>query len=52
MLNAASTFGRIAPNFLADHVGPLNMLHIEKEVVEAQEANEHGNGEGSKGRLL
>ncbi|KAJ5964101.1 uncharacterized protein N7479_003977 [Penicillium vulpinum] len=26
MLNAASTFGRIAPNFLADHVGPLNML--------------------------
>lgn len=26
MLNAASTFGRILPNFLADHVGPLNML--------------------------
>lgn len=26
ILNAASTFGRIAPNFLADHVGPLNML--------------------------
>lgn len=26
MLNAASTFGRIGPNFLADHVGPLNML--------------------------
>ncbi|KAJ5086064.1 hypothetical protein N7532_010835 [Penicillium argentinense] len=26
MLNAASTFGRIAPNFLADHTGPLNML--------------------------
>ncbi|CAG8077375.1 unnamed protein product [Penicillium salamii] len=26
MLNAASTFGRIAPNFLADHIGPLNML--------------------------
>lgn len=26
MLNAASTFGRIAPNFLADHLGPLNML--------------------------
>lgn len=26
ILNAASTLGRIAPNFLADHVGPLNML--------------------------
>ncbi|KAJ5893330.1 hypothetical protein N7495_005021 [Penicillium taxi] len=26
MLNAASTFGRIGPNFLADHVGPLNVL--------------------------
>lgn len=26
ILNAASTFGRIAPNFLADHVGPINML--------------------------
>ncbi|KAJ5157024.1 MFS-type transporter dbaD [Penicillium canariense] len=26
MLNAASTFGRIGPNFLADHLGPLNML--------------------------
>jgi predicted MFS family arabinose efflux permease len=26
MLNAASTFGRIAPNFLADHIGPLNVL--------------------------
>ncbi|KAJ5308702.1 hypothetical protein N7508_004081 [Penicillium antarcticum] len=26
MLNAASTCGRIGPNFLADHVGPLNML--------------------------
>ncbi|KAL4762897.1 MCT family MFS transporter [Aspergillus foveolatus] len=26
MLNAGSTFGRIAPNFLADHTGPLNML--------------------------
>ncbi|KAL6694002.1 hypothetical protein J3F84DRAFT_400455 [Trichoderma pleuroticola] len=26
ILNAASTFGRITPNFLADHVGPLNML--------------------------
>lgn len=26
MLNAASTFGRIAPNFIADHTGPLNML--------------------------
>ncbi|KAJ5142628.1 uncharacterized protein N7515_001415 [Penicillium bovifimosum] len=26
MLNAASSFGRIAPNFLADHLGPLNML--------------------------
>ncbi|KAJ6119263.1 hypothetical protein N7523_003543 [Penicillium sp. IBT 18751x] len=26
MLNAASTFGRILPNFLADHLGPLNML--------------------------
>ncbi|KAL1884849.1 hypothetical protein Plec18167_001504 [Paecilomyces lecythidis] len=26
MLNAASTFGRITPNFIADHTGPLNML--------------------------
>ncbi|KAK5795852.1 hypothetical protein VI817_005137 [Penicillium citrinum] len=26
MLNAASTFGRIGPNFLADHIGPLNIL--------------------------
>ncbi|KAL6799974.1 putative MFS monocarboxylate transporter [Trichoderma sp. SZMC 28012] len=26
ILNAASTFGRVTPNFLADHVGPLNML--------------------------
>ncbi|KAL4881342.1 major facilitator superfamily domain-containing protein [Aspergillus karnatakaensis] len=26
MLNAGSTFGRIAPNFIADHTGPLNML--------------------------
>ena len=26
MLNAASTFGRIGPNFIADHTGPLNML--------------------------
>lgn len=26
MLNAASTFGRIAPNFVADHTGPVNML--------------------------
>lgn len=26
MLNAASTFGRIAPNFIADHTGPINML--------------------------
>lgn len=26
ILNAASTFGRITPNFLADHIGPLNML--------------------------
>lgn len=26
MLNAASTFGRILPNFIADHTGPLNML--------------------------
>lgn len=26
MLNAASTFGRIAPNFVADHTGPINML--------------------------
>jgi predicted MFS family arabinose efflux permease len=26
MLNAASTFGRITPNFLADRLGPLNML--------------------------
>ncbi|KAJ5412534.1 uncharacterized protein N7487_006893 [Penicillium crustosum] len=26
MLNAASALGRITPNFLADHVGPLNML--------------------------
>ncbi|KAL4808680.1 major facilitator superfamily domain-containing protein [Aspergillus unguis] len=26
MLNAGSTFGRILPNFLADHTGPLNVL--------------------------
>ncbi|OJJ47842.1 hypothetical protein ASPZODRAFT_141410 [Penicilliopsis zonata CBS 506.65] len=26
MLNAASTFGRITPNFIADHTGPINML--------------------------
>ncbi|KAL4898249.1 major facilitator superfamily domain-containing protein [Aspergillus ambiguus] len=26
MLNAGSTFGRIFPNFLADHIGPLNVL--------------------------
>ncbi|KAJ9357879.1 hypothetical protein DTO027B9_2806 [Paecilomyces variotii] len=26
MLNAASSFGRIVPNFIADHTGPLNML--------------------------
>lgn len=26
MLNAASSFGRITPNFIADHTGPLNML--------------------------
>lgn len=26
MLNAASTFGRITPNFVADHSGPLNMF--------------------------
>ncbi|KAK4070655.1 hypothetical protein Trihar35433_5122 [Trichoderma harzianum] len=26
ILNAASTFGRVTPNFLADHLGPLNML--------------------------
>ncbi|KAL3481215.1 major facilitator superfamily domain-containing protein [Aspergillus californicus] len=26
MLNAGSTFGRIMPNFIADHTGPLNML--------------------------
>ncbi|KAJ5620099.1 Major facilitator superfamily domain general substrate transporter [Penicillium lagena] len=26
MLNAASTFGRILPNLVADHTGPLNML--------------------------
>lgn len=26
MLNAASTAGRIAPNFIADHTGPVNML--------------------------
>jgi MFS family permease len=26
ILNAASTFGRITPNFLADYMGPLNML--------------------------
>lgn len=26
MLNAASTFGRIGPNFIADHTGPINML--------------------------
>lgn len=26
MLNAGSTFGRILPNLIADHTGPLNML--------------------------
>lgn len=26
MLNAGSTIGRIGPNFVADHTGPLNML--------------------------
>ncbi|RJE23693.1 Major Facilitator Superfamily [Aspergillus sclerotialis] len=26
MLNAGSTVGRIGPNFIADHTGPLNML--------------------------
>ncbi|KAJ5483894.1 MFS-type transporter dbaD [Penicillium diatomitis] len=26
MLNAGSTFGRVGPNFVADHLGPLNML--------------------------
>lgn len=26
MLNAGSTFGRVGPNFIADHTGPLNML--------------------------
>lgn len=26
MLNAGSTFGRIFPNFVADHIGPLNVL--------------------------
>jgi MFS family permease len=26
MLNAASTFGRIVPNYLADKTGPLNMI--------------------------
>ncbi|KAL5338993.1 major facilitator superfamily domain-containing protein [Aspergillus crustosus] len=26
MLNAGSTFGRVMPNFIADHTGPLNML--------------------------
>ncbi|TID24958.1 MFS general substrate transporter [Venturia nashicola] len=26
MLNAASTFGRIIPNFVADRVGPLNII--------------------------
>ncbi|PLB45085.1 monocarboxylate transporter [Aspergillus steynii IBT 23096] len=26
MLNAGSTVGRILPNFIADHTGPLNML--------------------------
>ncbi|THC96239.1 hypothetical protein EYZ11_004273 [Aspergillus tanneri] len=26
MLNAGSTIGRILPNFIADHTGPLNML--------------------------
>ena len=26
MLNAGSTFGRILPNFFADHIGPLNVL--------------------------
>ena len=26
MLNAASTFGRIIPNFISDHAGPINVL--------------------------
>ena len=26
ILNAASTFGRVAPNLLADHLGPLNVF--------------------------
>ncbi|KNG83963.1 MFS monocarboxylate transporter [Aspergillus nomiae NRRL 13137] len=26
MLNAGSTFGRVLPNFVADHTGPLNVL--------------------------
>ncbi|PYH82956.1 MFS monocarboxylate transporter [Aspergillus uvarum CBS 121591] len=26
MLNAGSTFGRICPNFIADHIGPMNVL--------------------------
>ncbi|KAJ5573449.1 MFS-type transporter dbaD [Penicillium hispanicum] len=26
MLNAASTFGRIIPNFISDHTGPINVL--------------------------
>ncbi|KAF2398261.1 MFS general substrate transporter [Trichodelitschia bisporula] len=26
ILNSASTFGRILPNMLADHVGPMNMI--------------------------
>ena len=26
ILNSASTFGRLTPNFLADHLGPLNMF--------------------------
>ncbi|KAE8352069.1 MFS general substrate transporter [Aspergillus coremiiformis] len=26
MLNAGSTFGRVFPNFVADHTGPLNIL--------------------------
>jgi MFS family permease len=26
MLNAGSTFGRIGPNLLADHIGPVNVL--------------------------
>ena len=26
ILNAASTFGRLIPNYIADHVGPLNTI--------------------------